>query len=222
MAATPWPSRSWALACLVGMVGIGDSVMRVPELTDRGARTALTLGLGSGVLLSVALIALSGPIEYCASDPWHGADAADPRRAAAYDRCGRGLLWTAAARAALPGRLPYRSHVLTHRFCCRGAATISGMGAAGLALGQVARGAVAMLVGLVWAARFAAAGLRPGHGAGVHRLLRTSGQPEPGALRDRQPAAVVRCPPGRWQGHWGCFPAATRSCRSPPTSSASG
>ena len=52
------------LAGLVGMVGIGDSVMRVPELTDRGARTALTLALGSGVLLSVALIALSGPIEY--------------------------------------------------------------------------------------------------------------------------------------------------------------
>jgi polysaccharide transporter, PST family len=36
------------LAGLAGMVGIGDSVMRVPELTDRGARTALTLSLGSG------------------------------------------------------------------------------------------------------------------------------------------------------------------------------
>jgi lipopolysaccharide exporter len=35
------------LAGLVGMVGLGDSVMRVPELTDRGARTALTLAVGS-------------------------------------------------------------------------------------------------------------------------------------------------------------------------------
>ena len=194
------------LAGLAGMVGIGDSVMRVPELTDRGARTALTLSHRiRGVVVGRTDRAF-GADRVCASDPWHGADAADPRRAAAYDRCGRGLLWTAAARAALPGRLPYRSHVLTHRFCCRGSSHHlgDGRGRAGARAGGPRGGRDAGGIGL--GPRFAAADIRPGHGAGVHRLLRTSGQPEPGALRDRQPAAVVRCPSGRWQGRRAVFP----------------
>ena len=194
------------LAGLVGMVGLGDSVMRVPELTDRGARTALTLALGSGVLLSVALIALSGPIEYVLRTPGTGQMlrilAVQPPMIAAagvsYGLLRRGQRYQAASLIDLTSSLI--------GFAVGAAATISGMGAAGLALGQVANGAVAMLVGLVWARVSLRPAIRPGHGAGVHRLLRTSGQPEPGALRDRQPAAVVRCPPGRWHGRGAVFP----------------
>lgn len=139
------------LAGLVGMVGIGDSVMRVPELTDRGARTALTLALGSGVLLSVALIALSGPIEYVLRTPGTGQMlrilAVQPPMIAAagvsYGLLRRGQRYQAASLIDLTSSLI--------GFAVGAAATISGMGAAGLALGQVARGAVAMLVGLVWA-----------------------------------------------------------------------
>ena len=139
------------LAGLVGMVGMGDSVMRVPELTDRGARTALTLALGSGVLLSVALIALSGPIEYVLRTPGTGQMlrilAVQPPMIAAagvsYGLLRRGQRYQAASLIDLTSSLI--------GFAVGAAATISGMGAAGLALGQVARGAVAMLVGLVWA-----------------------------------------------------------------------
>ena len=139
------------LAGLVGMVGMGDSVMRVPELTDRGARTALTLALGSGVLLSVALIALSGPIEYVLRTPGTGQMlrilAVQPPMIAAagvsYGLLRRGQRYQAASLIDLTSSLI--------GFAAGAAATISGMGAAGLALGQVARGAVAMLVGLVWA-----------------------------------------------------------------------
>jgi lipopolysaccharide exporter len=139
------------LAGLVGMVGVGDSVMRVPELTDRGARTALTLALGSGVLLSVALIALSGPIEYVLRTPGTGQMlrilAVQPPMIAAagvsYGLLRRRQRYQAASLIDLTSSLI--------GFGVGAAATISGMGAAGLALGQVARGAVAMLVGLVWA-----------------------------------------------------------------------
>lgn len=138
------------LTCLVGMVGIGDSVMRVPELTDRGARTALTLGVGSGALLSVALIALSVPIEYWFRTPGTGQmlrilAVQPPMLAAAavsYGLLRRGQRYQAASLIDLTSSLT--GFVV-------GIATISRMGAVGLAVGQVARGAVAMLVGLVWA-----------------------------------------------------------------------
>jgi lipopolysaccharide exporter len=139
------------LAGLVGMVGLGDAVMRVPELTDRGARTALTLGLGSGALLSVALIALSGPIEYVFRTPGTAQMlrllAVQPPMLAA-----AGL-----ANGLLRRRQRYRAASLIDLtsslvgFAVGAAATISGLGAAGLALGQVARAAVATLVGLFWA-----------------------------------------------------------------------
>jgi lipopolysaccharide exporter len=138
------------LACLVGMVGLGDSVMRVPELTDRGARTALTLGLGSGALLSVALIVLSAPIEYWFRTPATGQmlrilAVQPPMLAAAavsYGLLRRGQRYQAASLIDLTSSLI--GFVV-------GLATISRLGAVGLAVGQVARGAVAMLVGLVWA-----------------------------------------------------------------------
>ena len=138
------------LACLVGMVGIGDSVMRVPELTDRGARTALTLGLGSGALLSAALIALSAPIEYWFRTPATGQmlrilAVQPPMLAAAavsYGLLRRGQRYQAASLIDLTSSLA--GFVV-------GLATISRLGAAGLAVGQVANGAVAMLAGLVWA-----------------------------------------------------------------------
>ena len=138
------------LTCLVGMVGIGDSVMRVPELTDRGARTALTLGLGSGVLSSVALIALSAPIEYWFRTPGTGQTlrilAVQPpmlaAAAVAYGLLRRGQRYQSAALIDLASNLT--GFVV-------GIATISRIGAVGLAVGQVARAAVAMLVGLVWA-----------------------------------------------------------------------
>jgi PST family polysaccharide transporter len=132
------------------MVGLGDSVMRVPELTDRGARTALTLGLGSGALLSVALIVLSAPIEYWFRTPATGQmlrilAVQPPMLAAAavsYGLLRRGQRYQAASLIDLTSSLI--GFVV-------GLATISRLGAVGLAVGQVARGAVAMLVGLVWA-----------------------------------------------------------------------
>jgi O-antigen/teichoic acid export membrane protein len=138
------------LACLVGMVGIGDSVMRVPELTDRGARTALTLGLGSGALLSAALITLSVPIEYWFRTPGTGQmlrilAVQPPMLAAAavsYGLLRRGHRYRAASLIDLTSSLI--GFVV-------GLAAISRLGAVGLAVGQVARGAVAMLAGLVWA-----------------------------------------------------------------------
>ena len=147
-----------SLACLVGMVGIGDSVMRVPELTDRGARTALTLGLGSGVCLSVALIALSAPIEYWLRTPDTGQmlrilAVQPPMLAAAavsYGLLRRGQRYRAATLIDLTSSLI--GFVV-------GVATISRLGAVGLAVGQVARATVAMLVGLVWAR----ASLRPAY-----------------------------------------------------------
>lgn len=152
------------LACLVGMVGIGDSVMRVPELTDRGARTALTLGLGSGVFLSVALIVLSAPIEYWLRTPDTGQmlrilAAQPPMLAAAavsYGLLRRGQRYQAASLIDLTSSLIGFGV---------GVATISRLGAAGLAVGQVANAAVAMLVGLVWAR----ASLRPAYDRAMAR-----------------------------------------------------
>ena len=139
------------LAGLVGMIGLGDSVMRVPELTDRGARTALTLGIGTGLLLSVALFALSAPIAYWLRTPSTGQmlrllSVQPPMLAAAGLANGllrRGQRYRAASLITLTSTLI--------GFAVGAAATISGMGAAGLALGQVANAAVAMVVGLFWA-----------------------------------------------------------------------
>jgi lipopolysaccharide exporter len=139
------------LAGLLGMIGLGDSVMRVPELTDRGARTALTLGTGSGLLLSVALFALSAPIEHWLRTPGTGQMlrilAVEPPMLAAaglsYGLLRRGQRYRAASLIDLTSTLI--------GFGVGAAATISGMGAAGLALGNVTNAAVAMLVGLFWA-----------------------------------------------------------------------
>jgi O-antigen/teichoic acid export membrane protein len=140
-----------ALAGLVGVVGLADSVMRAHELTERGARTALTLAVGSGLVLSVVLIALSAPIGH-----WFGAPGTarvlrllalqPPMLAAAgvsYGLLRRGQRYKAASLIDLTSSLV--------GFAVGAAAVASGMGAPGLALGQVARGAVAMLVGLFWA-----------------------------------------------------------------------
>lgn len=209
------------LAGLVGMVGIGDSVMRVPELTDRGARTALTLALGSGVLLSVALIALSGPIEYVLRTPGTGQMlrilAVQPPMIAAagvsYGLLRRRQRYQAASLIDLTSSLI--------GFAVGAAATVSGMGAAGLALGQVARGAVAMLVGLVWAR----VSLRPGFDRAMAREFTAFSAQVASqnlghyAIGNLPLSSVAAWPVARPRG---CFPAATRSCRSPPTSSASG
>jgi lipopolysaccharide exporter len=139
------------LAGLVGMIGLSDSVMRVPELTDRGARTALTLGIGSGLLLSVALFALSAPVADWLRTPSTAQmlrllSVQPPMLAAAglsYGLLRRGQRYRAASLINLMATLI--------GFAVGAVATISGMGAAGLALGQVANAAVAMLVGLFWA-----------------------------------------------------------------------
>ena len=139
------------LAGLVGMIGLSDSVMRVPELTDRGARTALTLGIGSGLLLSVALFALSAPVADWLRTPSTAQmlrllSVQPPMLAAAglsYGLLRRGQRYRAASLINLAATLI--------GFAVGAVATISGMGAAGLALGQVANAAVAMLVGLFWA-----------------------------------------------------------------------
>jgi O-antigen/teichoic acid export membrane protein len=152
------------LTCLVGMVGIGDSVMRVPELTDRAARTGLTLGLGSGVVLSVVLIVLSAPIEYWFRTPDTGQmlrilAVQPPMLAAAavsYGLLRRARRYQAASLIDLASSLT--GFVV-------GIATIPRLGAVGLALGQVARGAVAMLVGLVWAR----VSLRPAYDRAIAR-----------------------------------------------------
>jgi PST family polysaccharide transporter len=139
------------LAGLFGAGGLANAVMRTPELTDRGARTALSLAAGSGLLLSAILVALSAPVE----DLFHTPGTAQALRLLAaqppmiavagvsYGLLRRGQRYRAASLIDLGSCLA--------GFALGAVATASGMGVAGLALGQVTRGAVAMAVGLLCA-----------------------------------------------------------------------
>jgi lipopolysaccharide exporter len=136
------------LAGLFGAGGLASAVMRAPELTDRSARTALTLAAGSGLLLSLAVASLSAAIQGWLHTP--GTAQAlrllamqPPMLAVAgvtYGLLRRGQRYRAASLIDLVSCLA--------GFAIGAVATSSGMGAAGLSLGQVARGAVAMIVGL--------------------------------------------------------------------------
>jgi O-antigen/teichoic acid export membrane protein len=134
-------------------------------LVSQVGYTAITaLGLGSGVCLSGALIALSAPIEYWLRTPDTGQmlrilAVQPPMLAAAavsYGLLRRGQRYRAASLIDLTSSLI--GFVV-------GVATISRLGAVGLAVGQVARAAVAMLVGLVWAR----ASLRPAYDRAMAR-----------------------------------------------------
>lgn len=139
------------LAGLFGAAGLASAVMRTHELTDRGARTALTLAVASGLLLSVVVAALSAPIEHW----FRTAGTAQALRLLAlqppmlavagvsYGLLRRGQRYQSASLIDLVSCLA--------GFAIGAAATASGMGVTGLSVGQVARGAVAMVVGVGWA-----------------------------------------------------------------------
>jgi O-antigen/teichoic acid export membrane protein len=139
------------LAGLFGAGGLGNAVMRAHDLSDRGARTALSLAAISGLLLSVVLVALSGPIEHW----FHTPDTARALRILAaqppllavagvsYGLLRRGQRYKAASLIELASCLS--------GFVVGAVAVELGTGVAGLSLGQVARGAVAMAVALYWA-----------------------------------------------------------------------
>lgn len=139
------------LAGLFGAGSLGNAVMRVPELTDRSARTALTLAIGYGALLSAALLALAGPLARWLHMP-SLAQALQimavqpPMLAASGVATGllrRGQRYQAASLIDLASTLS--------GFVIGAATTALGMGVAGLSLGQVTNGAVGMVVGLAWA-----------------------------------------------------------------------
>lgn len=146
------------LAGLFGAGGLANAVMRAPELTDQGARTALSLAAGSGLLLSAVLVALSAPVEHLFHTPGTAQAlrllAVQPPMLAvagvSYGLLRRGQRYRAASLIDLISCLA--------GFAIGAAATALGMGVAGLSLGQVARGAVAMVLGLL-CARIS---LRPG------------------------------------------------------------
>jgi len=139
------------LAGLFGAGGLANAVMRAPELTDRAARTALSLAAGSGLLLSAVVVALSAPVQELFHTPGTAQAlrllAAQPPMLAvagvSYGLLRRGQRYRAASLIDLASCLA--------GFAVGAAATASGMGVAGLSLGQVARGAVAMAVGLLCA-----------------------------------------------------------------------
>ena len=152
-------------------------------------------------MLSVALIALSGPIEYALRTPGTGQMlrilAVQPPMIAAagvsYGLLRRGQRYQAASLIDLTSSLI--------GFAVGIAATISGMGAAGLALGRWPAGRSRCWWD--WSGpAFRCAGHRPGHGAGVRRLLRTSGQPGPGhyAIGNLPLWSVARLAGGRAAG----------------------
>ena len=139
------------LASLIGTTGLADSVMRVHELTDRGARTALTLAIASGLLFSVVLIALSPLIERWFRTPALAQalrllSLQPPMLAAAgvsYGLLRRAQRYKAASLIQLTASLV--------GFAVGAVATASGLSAVGLSLGQVTNGAAAMVMGLYWA-----------------------------------------------------------------------
>ncbi len=136
------------LAGLFGAGGLANAVMRAHELTDRGARTALSLAAITGLLLSVALVGLSEPIEHLFHTP-------GTARALRILAAQPPLLAVAGVSYGLLRRAQrYKAASLIDLVSCLsgfavGAVAIgAGMGVAGLSLGQVARGAVAMVVAL--------------------------------------------------------------------------
>ena len=139
------------LTGLFGTSGLANAVMRVHELTDRGARTAVTLAAGIGLLLSAVLFAISPLIEHWFSTP--GTAQAlrllallPPMLAVAGISYG---LLRREQRYQSASLIPVIASLAG--FAVGAAATESGMGAAGLSLGQVANAAVAMLISLFWA-----------------------------------------------------------------------
>lgn len=138
-------------AGLFGAGGLGNAVMRTHELTDRGARTALSLAAGTGLLLSVALVALSEPIEHWFHTPGTARAlrilAAQPPALAvagvSYGLLRRGQRYKAASLIDLVSCLS--------GLAVGALAVELGAGVSGLSLGQVARGAVAMVVALYMA-----------------------------------------------------------------------
>jgi PST family polysaccharide transporter len=136
------------LACLFGAGGLANAVMRTHELTDRGARTALTLAAGSGLLLTLVLFALSAPIQHWFQTPGTAQAirilAVQPPMLAvagvSYGLLRREQRYRAASLIDLASCLA--------GFTIGAAATGLGMGAAGLSLGMAARGLVAMVVAL--------------------------------------------------------------------------
>lgn len=139
------------LAGLLGTSGLANAVMRAPELTDRGARTAVTLAVGSGLVLSAILVAVSAPVEAWFRAPGAGEAlrllAAQPPMlgvaGVSYGLIQRGRRYRTASLIDLGSSLA--------GFAIGAAATASGMGVIGLSLGQVGRGAIAMAVGLLCA-----------------------------------------------------------------------
>jgi O-antigen/teichoic acid export membrane protein len=140
-----------ALAGLFGAGGVGNAVMRTHELTGRGARTALTLAAASGLLVSILVIAVAGPIQ----EWFHVPGTAQALRLLAiqppmvavagvgYGLLRRGQRYQAASLIDLGSSLA--------GFAVGAATTLSGLGIAGLALGQVTNAAIAMLAALAWA-----------------------------------------------------------------------
>lgn len=138
------------LAGLFGAGGLGNAVMRAHELSERGARTALTIAAVSGLLLSAAVLALATPIQHWFHTPGTAQAlqilAAQPPMLAvagvSYGLLRRGRRYKAASLIELGSYLS--------GFAVGAVATASGLGVAGLSVGQVARGAVAMVAGLCW------------------------------------------------------------------------
>jgi PST family polysaccharide transporter len=136
---------------LFGAGGVGNAVMRTHELTERGTRTALTLAAGSGLLVSILVFAVAGPIQAWFHVPGTALAlrllAIQPPMVAlagvGYGLLRRGQRYQAASLIDLGSSLA--------GFAVGAATTLSGLGIAGLALGQVANGAVAMVAGLAWA-----------------------------------------------------------------------
>jgi O-antigen/teichoic acid export membrane protein len=130
---------------------LGNAVMRAHELTDRGARTALTLAITSGLLLAGVLVALSSPIQYW----FHAPGAAGSLRVLALQP--PMLAAAGVAYGLLRRGRRYRAASLIDLMSCLvgfgigAAATVAGLGVIGLSLGQVVRSAVAMVVGLACA-----------------------------------------------------------------------
>jgi len=138
-----------AFAGLFGSAGLANAVMRTQHLSDRGARTALTLAVASGLVISVAMVVLAAPIE-----KWfHAPGAAGALRLLAFQPP---MLAAAGVTFGLLRRQRrYRAASLIDvgsslaGFAVGAVAIVSGMGVIGLSVGQVARGVVAMAVGLL-------------------------------------------------------------------------
>jgi O-antigen/teichoic acid export membrane protein len=139
------------LAGLFGAGGLGSAVMRTHELTGRGTRTALTLAAASGLLVSMLVIVLAGPIQRW----FHVPGTAQALRLLAIQPPMAGL--AAVSYGLLRREQRYQAASLINLgsslagFAVGAAATLSGLGVAGLSLGLVTNAAVGMVAGLAWA-----------------------------------------------------------------------